>query len=60
MIIEIFSTKMGITSGGLDFKNTFVNSEEQDIESSSIRIKDEDIVFTNSQLVKTIGNSSCG
>ena len=38
-IIKIFSTKMGITSSGLDFKNTFINSEEQDIESSSIKIK---------------------
>ena len=59
-IIKIFSTKMGITGSGLDFENTFVNSEEQDIESSSIKIKAEDAVFANSQLVKTIGNSSHG
>jgi NAD-specific glutamate dehydrogenase len=35
-IIEIFSTKMGITSGGFDFENTLLDNEKGDIESSAV------------------------
>jgi hypothetical protein len=35
-VIEIFSTKMGITSGGFDFENTLLDGEKGDIESSSV------------------------
>ena len=35
MVVKIFSTKMGITSSGLYFENTLLNSQERYIESSS-------------------------
>ena len=38
-IIKIFSTKMGITSGGFDFENTLLNNKKEDIKSSSTEIK---------------------
>ena len=57
-IVEIFPTKMGITSGGLDFENTLLNSEERDIESSSTKIEDEDVAFADNLLVETICDSS--
>ena len=56
-IIKIFSAKMGITSGGLDFENTLLNSEERDVESSSTEIEDEDVAFAGNLLVETIGDS---
>ena len=46
MIIKIFSTKMGITSGGLDF------------ESSSTKVEDEEVAFADNLLVETISDSS--
>ena len=47
-IIKIFSTKMGITSGGLDFK------------SSSTKVEDEEVAFADNLLVETISDSSHG
>ena len=49
---------MGITSGGLDFENTLLNSEERDIESSSTKIEDKDVAFADNLLVETICDSS--
>jgi len=42
-VIEIFTTKMSITSSGLYFENTLLNSKEGYIKSSSAKIEDEDI-----------------
>jgi hypothetical protein len=60
-IIEIFSTKMGITSGGFDFEDALLDSEKGDIECSSTEIEDQDVAFANDFLVETVGNGSgCG
>jgi hypothetical protein len=34
-----------VTVSGLDFEDTFFNSEEGDIESTTTKIEDEDILF---------------
>ena len=57
-VVEIFPTKMGIASGGFDFENTLLNTEERDIESSSTKIEDKDVAFADNLLVKTICDSS--
>ena len=46
-VIEVFTTKMGVTSGGLDLEDTLLDSEEQNIESSSPEIEDEDVALAN-------------
>jgi hypothetical protein len=58
-VVEIFSTKMGIiTSSGLYFKNTLLNSKERYIKSSSTKIEDKDVAFASNLLVGTVGDRS--
>jgi hypothetical protein len=44
-VIEIFTTKMGITSSSLDFEDTIFNGKEGDIEGTTTKIEDEDIAL---------------
>ena len=37
---------MGVTSSGLDFKDTIFNGEDGDIKSATTKIKDEHIALT--------------
>ncbi len=39
-LVEIFTTKEGITVGGLDFKNALLDFEEGDIEGTTTKIVD--------------------
>ena len=57
-VIEIFSTKMGITSSGLYFENSLLNSKKGYIESSSAMIEDENVTFTGNFLVETVSDRS--
>jgi hypothetical protein len=60
LVIEIFTTQMGITSSSLDFEDTIFNGQEGDIESTTTEIEDKDVLFTLTLLVETVGNSSSG
>jgi len=57
-IIKILTTEMGITSGCLDGKDTTIDIQERNIESSSSKIKDKDILLCLGLTVKAIGDSS--
>ena len=59
-VVEVFSTKMGVTSGGLDFKDTLLDSQERYIESSSTQVENENVPFAGNLLIKTIRNSGGG
>ena len=54
-VVEVLTTKVGITSGGQDLEDTFVNREERNIESSTTEIVDNDLGFL-ALFVKTIGD----
>ena len=56
-VVEIFTTKMGITSSGLDLENTLLDGQERNIESSSSEIENQNIAFADDLLVETVGNS---
>ena len=58
-VVEVLTTKMGITSSSQDLKDTLVNGEEGNIESSTTEIVDNDLGFF-ALLVETIrdGGSS--
>ena len=56
-VIEILTTKVSVTSGGLDFEDTLLDGQEGNIESSSSEIEDEDVALTNG-LIETVGDSS--
>lgn len=55
-VIEIFTTKMGITSGSQDLEDTIIDGQEGDIEGSSSEIVDDDLAFAT-LLIKTVRNS---
>jgi len=54
-VIEILTTKMGITSGGLDLKDALLDGQKRDIEGSTSKIEDKNILL-GTLLVKAIGN----
>jgi len=59
-VVEVFSTKMGVTSGGLDFKYTLLDSQERYIESSSAQVENENVPLAGNLLIKTVRNSGGG
>ena len=58
-VIEILTTQVSITSGGLDLEDTVLNGQQGDIESSSSQIEDEDVPLL-SLLVQTVSDGSGG
>jgi len=58
-VIEIFSTEMGVTVGGFDLEDTFLNGEEGDIESTSTEIEDKNVLLLLGLSIKTVSNSGC-
>jgi hypothetical protein len=58
--VEVLTTKVGVTGGGLDLENTAFDGEERDIESTATEIEDEDILFGFDLLVETVGDGSGG
>ncbi|CAF3485171.1 unnamed protein product [Fusarium graminearum] len=53
--IEIFTTEMGITVGGLDLENTVLDLKDGDIEGTTTKIVDSDNAV--SLLLETVGKS---
>ena len=56
--VEVLTTEMGITVGGLHLEHTLVNLEDGDIEGTSTKIEDGDDAV--GILVKTVSKSSGG
>jgi len=56
--VEIFTTKMSVTVGGLDLEDTVLDLQDGDIESTTSQIVDSDNVVGG--LVKTVGKSGRG
>src|SRR5262249_16758571 len=56
-VIEILTTQVSITSSSLDFEDTFLNSQQGNIEGSSTQIENQYVLFL-SFLIQTIGNGS--
>ena len=46
-VVEVLTTKVSVTGSGLDLEDTLLDSEEQNIESSSPEIEDEDVALAN-------------
>jgi hypothetical protein len=55
-VVEVLTTKVSVTSSGLDLEDTLLNGEERHIEGSSTKIEDEHVLLTLLLLVKTVGN----
>lgn len=57
-VVKVLTTKVSVTSSGLDLEDTLLNGKERDIEGTSTKIEDEDVLLTLLLLVKTVGNGS--
>jgi len=58
-VIEIFSSQVGITSGGQNLEETVFNGEERNIKGTSTEIVDDNLAFIT-LLVETVGEGSGG
>ena len=59
-VIEVLSTKMGVTRGALNLEDTLLDSQQRNIEGTTTQVEDEHIALTLSILVKTVGDGSSG
>jgi len=59
-VVEVLTTKVSVTSSGLDLEDTLLNGQEGHIEGTTTKIEDEDVALTLLLLVKTVGNGSGG
>jgi hypothetical protein len=59
-VVEVLTTQVGVTSGGLDLEDTLLNGQKRHIESSTTEIEDQDVALTGSLLVETVGDGSSG
>uniref|UniRef100_K3X9Q6 Uncharacterized protein n=1 Tax=Globisporangium ultimum (strain ATCC 200006 / CBS 805.95 / DAOM BR144) TaxID=431595 RepID=K3X9Q6_GLOUD len=55
-VVEIFTTQVSVTSGSLDFEDTFLNAQQRHIEGTTTKIEDEHVALT-ALLVQTVRNS---
>ena len=60
LVIEILTTQVGVTVGGLDLEDTFLDGKEGDIESTTTKIEDEDVLLLLRLSIETVGNGSSG
>mmetsp|Transcript_13657 Transcript_13657/g.16416 ORF Transcript_13657/g.16416 Transcript_13657/m.16416 type:complete len:685 (-) Transcript_13657:65-2119(-) len=60
-VVEVLTTQVGVTRGGLHLEDTFLNGQQRHIEGTTTKIEDKDILLTSSPLlVQTVGNSGSG
>ena len=59
-VVEILTTQVSVTSGGLDLEDTLLDGQKRHIESSTTEIEDEHVALTSGLLVKTVGDGSGG
>lgn len=58
-LIKVFTSKVGVSIGGHNFKHTVVNGQQRDIEGATTEIKHEDVLLAV-LFVQTISNCSSG
>jgi hypothetical protein len=55
-VVEILTTEMGVSSGGLDGEDLTLDGKKRDIESSSSEIEDEDSSLIGGLFIETVSN----
>lgn len=59
--VEVLTTQMGVTSGGLDSEDTTLDVEEGDIEGTTTKIVDEDVaLLVGLTSTETVGDGGSG
>lgn len=60
VVVEVLTTQVGVTSGSLDGENTTGDVQERDIESSSTKVEDENVLLLGRLGVEAVSNRSRG
>jgi hypothetical protein len=55
-VVEVLTTEMGVSSGGLDGEDLTLDGKKGDIESSSSEIEDEDSSLVGGLFIETVSN----
>lgn len=58
-VVEVLSSKMGVSGRGEDFENSIVDRKERDVESSSSEIVDDNVSFSTG-LVESVSDRGGG
>jgi len=59
-VVEVLTTEMGVSSGGLNGEDLTLDGKKGDIESSSSEIEDEDSSLVGGLLIETVSNGGSG
>jgi hypothetical protein len=59
-VVEILTTQVSISGSGLDSEDTTADVQERNIESSSSKIEDENVLLSLGLTIKTICNGGSG
>ena len=59
-VVGVFSTKTGVTGGGLDLKDTLLDSQERYNESFSTQVENESVPFAGNLLIKSVRDKGGG
>jgi hypothetical protein len=59
-VVEVLTTQVSVTSGRLDLEDTLFDRQQRHIESTTAKIKDENVALTLRLLVETVGDGSGG
>ena len=59
-VIEVLSSQMSVSSGGLHLEDTLLNGQQRHIEGATSQIKDEHVLLANRGvlLIKSVGDGS--
>jgi len=57
-VVKVFAAQVRVTSGRFDLEDAIFNGEDGDIEGSSAKIEDEDVLLTVVFLIETVGDGS--
>jgi len=58
LVIEVLSSQVSVTIGSLDFENTFLDSKEGNIESTTSKIENENVSLLSLLTIKTVSDCS--
>lgn len=53
-VVKVLTTKMGITRGGLDLKDAFLDGQEGHIKGTTAQVEDQDVALALGLLVQTV------
>jgi len=59
-VVEVLTTQVSVTGGGLNLKDTLLNGEQGHIERATTQVEDEHVALTLHLLVETVRDSSGG